>query len=122
MKFSESHEWVQVEGDFAIVGITDHAQHELGDIVFVELPQVGKEVKKGMEVAVLESTKAASDVYTPVSGEIIEVNQNVKETPELINEFPENKGWLFKIKLQDPKELTTLMDASAYKEMLHGRL
>lgn len=121
MKFSESHEWVKKEGDVAIVGITDHAQHELGDIVFVELPPIGKIVNKGMEVAVLESTKAASDVYTPVSGEILEVNLDLKDTPELINEFPESKGWLFKIKLKDEAEFDTLLDLHGYKEMLHGR-
>jgi glycine cleavage system H protein len=122
MKFSDSHEWVNNQDGIASVGITDHAQHELGDIVFIEMPQIGKMVKKGMEVAVLESTKAASDVYSPVSGEIVEVNLALKETPELINEFPESKGWLFKIKLSDESELMALMDARGYKEMLHGRL
>lgn len=122
MKFSQSHEWIKVEADIGTVGVSDHAQHELGDIVYVELPQVGKKVKSEEEVAVLESTKAAADIYCPVSGDIIEVNQRLKEMPELINESPESQGWIFKIKLSDPKELENLLDARGYKEMLHGRL
>lgn len=122
MKFSESHEWIKLEGDVGDVGISDHAQHELGDIVYVELPKVGAHVEKGMEIAVLESTKAASDVYTPVSGQIIEVNEALNGTPGLINESPESLGWIYKIKLADKKEYDLLLDANGYKAMLHGRL
>ncbi len=121
MKFSDSHEWIKVENSIGTVGISDHAQHELGDIVYVELPIKGKKVLKGCEVAVLESTKAASDVYTPVSGEIIEVNEKLKENPQIINEYPESEGWLYKIRIDDLSDLNSLFDAEAYNEMLHGR-
>lgn len=110
-KFTETHEWIDVNNGIGTVGVTDHAQKELGDIVFVELPQIGKQVKAGEEAAVLESTKAAADVYSPVSGTILEVNDVLKNTSELVNQSPEQKGWLFKIKLSNTDELEKLLDS-----------
>ena len=115
VKFSEEHEWVLVEGDVATVGITDFAQNSLGDIVFVELPEVGSEVELGGETGVVESVKAASEVYAPVSGEITEVNEELEANPGLVNEDAEGNGWFFKIKLSKASELDDLMDAAAYK-------
>ena len=114
MKFTQSHEWINVVENIGTVGITDHAQKELGEIVFVELPKVGKIVKAGEEAVVLESTKAAADVYSPVSGEIMEVNASLKDAAELVNQAAESEGWLFKIKLSNPNELENLMDVEAY--------
>lgn len=110
MKFTETHEWIDVKDGIGVVGVSNYAQKELGDIVYVELPKVGKEVKKGEEAAVLESTKAAADVYAPVSGKITEVNIALTQASELVNSSPESKGWLFKIILSDPKELDNLLD------------
>ncbi len=118
MKYTETHEWVDVENSIGIVGISDYAQKELGDIVYVELPEVGATLSTGDEAVVLESTKAAADVYSPVSGQIIEINEELSTASELINESPEDEGWLFKIKLSHPEELEELMDAKAYKEQL----
>ena len=118
MKFTETHEWIEVKGTKGTVGVSLFAQKELGDIVYVELPQEGKEVKQGDPVAVLESTKAAADVYTPVSGTILEVNQQVKNSPELINQHPENSGWLFTIQLSHPEELDRLQEEEAYRNGL----
>lgn len=115
VKFSEEHEWVLVEGDTATVGITDFAQNSLGDIVFVELPEVGSEVEIGGETGVVESVKAASEVYAPVSGEIVEINEELEANPGTVNEDAEGNGWFFKIKLSKPSELDDLMDAAAYK-------
>ncbi len=114
MKFTESHEWIEVQNDLGVVGISNHAQHELGDIVYIELPQVGKKVIAGEEAAVLESTKAAADVYSPVTGIIQEVNQKLSNTPELVNTSPEKEGWLFKIKITTPEEMDKLMDSEQY--------
>lgn len=115
MKFTESHEWVEQDAsNIVTVGVTEFAQHELGDIVYVELPKIGKDIKARSEVAVLESTKAAADVYSPVSGTIVEVNQNLVSASELVNKSPEKDGWLFKIKLADPSELDALMDRNSY--------
>src|SRR4029450_11738111 len=108
--FTKEHEWIRVEGDAATVGISDHAQEQLGDIVFAEVPDAGRRVSKGQEAAVVESVKAASDVYAPVSGEVIEGNQAVADDPSLINKDPEGEGWFFKLKLSDPGELGGLMD------------
>ena len=113
--YTEEHEWVRVEGDGATVGITDFAQGQLGDVVFVEIPEAGKRVAKGGEAAVVESVKAASDVYAPVSGEISEGNQALVDDPSLVNTDPEGEGWFFRLRLSDPSELEGLMDAEAYK-------
>jgi glycine cleavage system H protein len=114
--FTKEHEWVRVEGDTATVGITDHAQEALGDIVFVEVPDAGRRVSKGQEAAVVESVKAASDVYAPVSGEVVEGNQAIADEPALVNSDPEGQGWFFKLKLDNPGELDGLMDEGAYRE------
>src|SRR6478735_2563623 len=105
LKYAQSHEWVRVAGDTATVGITDHAQHELTDVVFVELPEMGRKVKAGEACAVVESVKTASDIYAPVSGEVIEVNQPVVDDPALVNREPFAKGWFFKVKLANADEL-----------------
>lgn len=113
--FTKDHEWIRLEGDVATVGITDHAQHALGDIVFAEVPDSGKQLKKGDDAAVVESVKAASDVYAPVSGEVIQGNGAIAEEPALINSDPQGNGWFFTMKLSDPSELGGLMDEAAYK-------
>lgn len=115
MKFTKTHEWVDLDGDIGTVGVTNYAQNQLGDIVYVELPKVGKTVKAGMESAVLESTKAAADVYSPVSGTIIEVNDELTKKAELVNSSPEKNGWLFKVRLSDIKEIDAMMDETDYK-------
>lgn len=118
--FTKEHEWVKVEGEKGVVGITDYAQKSLGDIVYVELPSIGK-VVKFMEVAgTIESVKAASDIYSPVTGEVIEVNENLKDSPELINKDPHGSGWLFIVKLHDKTELKKLMTASEYEKYVEG--
>ena len=113
--FTEEHEWISVEGDTATVGITDFAQAQLGDIVFVEVPEAGRQVTKGGEAAVVESVKAASDVYAPVSGEVVESNQALVDDPSLVNSAAESDGWFFKLRLSNTSELDGLMDADAYK-------
>ena len=113
--FTEEHEWIDVEGDTATVGITDYAQEQLGDIVFVELPDVGAMVDKGGDAAVVESVKAASDVYAPISGEVMEGNAALEEDPALVNTSPEEDGWFFKMTIGDKSELEGLMDAKAYE-------
>lgn len=118
LKYTDTHEWVQVKGDTAVVGITDHAQSELTDIVFAELPEVGKEVKKGDELCVVESVKSVSEIYSPVSGKIIEVNTDLDDSPELINENPYDDGWLVEIEIANKNELDELLDAAAYKQQL----
>ncbi|HVL79809.1 MAG TPA: glycine cleavage system protein GcvH [Sphingomicrobium sp.] len=114
--FTREHEWIRIEGDTATVGISDHAQQALGDIVFAEVPESGKSLSKGDEAAVVESVKAASDVYSPVGGEVIEGNQAVADDPALINRDPEGEGWFFKLKLDDPAEVEGLMDEAAYRD------
>ncbi len=113
-KYAKSHEWVKIEADLAVVGISDHAQKALGDITFIELPKIGKKVGKGESCSVIESVKAASDIYAPVSGEISEVNSSLDTKPEAINKDPYGSAWLFKIKNFDPAEVSGLMDAAAY--------
>lgn len=113
--FTEEHEWIEVDGDVATVGITDFAQAQLGDIVFVEVPEAGRQVSKGGEAAVVESVKAASDVYAPVSGEVSEGNQALADDPSLVNSAAESDGWFFKLRLSDRSELDGLMDAEAYE-------
>jgi glycine cleavage system H protein len=120
LKYAKSHEWVRVEGGVATIGITDHAQHELTDVVFVELPAVGKSVKAGEACAVVESVKTASDIYSPVSGEILEVNTGVAENPSLVNTEPYASGWFYKIKLSNPAELNGLMGAEEYAKQIGG--
>ncbi|HEY5259823.1 MAG TPA: glycine cleavage system protein GcvH [Rhabdochlamydiaceae bacterium] len=118
MKFTESHEWIKVENGIGTVGITHHAQKELGDVVYIELPMLGKLLKKGEEAAVLESTKAAADVYTPVSGEIVEINQNLSHFSEKVNAAPETEGWLFKVKLTNPSEADQLLNLQEYLNLI----
>lgn len=118
MKYTESHEWIDLEENVGTVGVTNYAQKELGDIVYVELPEVGTEVNLGDEVAVLESTKAAADIYAPVTGTIIEINDALNDQPEDINISPMDEGWLFKIELQKPEELDQLMGEREYKETI----
>jgi glycine cleavage system H protein len=113
--FTKEHEWIRVEGDTATVGITEFAQGQLGDIVFVEVPEAGKQVTKGGDAAVVESVKAASDVYAPVSGEVIEGNQALVEDPALVNSDPEGEGWFFRLRLSDESELAQLMNADDYR-------
>ena len=115
LKYAKSHEWVRVNGDVATVGITDHAQHELTDVVFVELPDVGRKIKAGEACAVVESVKTASDLYSPLSGEITEVNQAVVDDPALVNSEPYEDGWFFRIKLSNPAELKALQSPAQYK-------
>jgi len=119
-KFSKDHEWVRVEGDTGTVGITDYAQGSLGDIVFVEVPDVGATFSKGDDVAVVESVKAASELYAPVSGEITETNEALAADPSLVNTSPSDEGWFFKIKLSDPSEFDDLMDEAAYKKFVEN--
>ena len=114
--FTKEHEWVSVDGDTATVGISNHAQEQLGDIVFAEVPEAGRKLTKGQEAAVVESVKAASDVYAPVSGEVTEGNAAVADDPALVNSDPEGAGWFFKLKLSDPGELDGLMDEAAYRD------
>ena len=113
--FTRDHEWIRVDGDVATVGISDHAQHALGDIVFADVPEAGKSLAKGDDAAVVESVKAASDVYAPVGGEVIEGNAAIADDPSLINREPEGDGWFFKLKLADAGELDGLMDEATYR-------
>jgi glycine cleavage system H protein len=119
-RYTKEHEWVRVEGGEAVVGITDYAQGQLGDVVFVEVPAKGKELKAGGEAAVVESVKAASEVYAPVSGTVIESNTVLPDHPETVNSDPLGKGWFFKIKLSNPSELDGLMDEAAYEKFVAG--
>ena len=114
LRYCSSHEWVRLDGDIATVGISDHAQEELTDVVFVELPAVGRAVDAGDPTAVVESVKAASDIYAPISGEIVEVNPEVEADPSLVNTDPYGKGWIFKLKVKDAAQVSNLMDAAAY--------
>jgi glycine cleavage system H protein len=118
LKFLSSHEWVLVEGDIATIGVSDHAQELLGDLVFVELPEPESSVSAGDSVAVIESVKAASDTYAPVSGKIIEVNDELEDSPERINDDPYGDGWMYKIKMEDPDEVGDLLGAEAYTESI----
>jgi glycine cleavage system H protein len=114
VKYSKEHEWVKVDGNIATIGITNHAQEQLGDVVFVELPKVGKQVTKGGDAAVVESVKAASEVYAPVTGEVVEVNNELEGDPALVNREAEGAAWFMKVKIKDPGELAELMDKAAY--------
>ena len=117
--FNSSHEWARIEGDTATIGISDHAQAELTDVVFVELPTMGKTVDAGDPTAVVESVKAASDIYAPLSGEVIEVNPAVEGDPSLVNTDPYGNGWIFKLKISNPAQISSLLTPAAYGEMIH---
>jgi glycine cleavage system H protein len=115
LRYTKDHEWLEVKGDVAAVGITDYAQHELGDVVFVELPKVGSKIEAGKTFGTVESVKAVSDIYAPASGEVIEANDVLQNTPEKINSDPHGAGWLIKVRLSNPAEANGLMDATAYE-------
>ena len=118
LKYTDTHEWLKLRGDTAIIGITDHAQTELTDIVFVELPEVGKEIKKGEELCVVESVKSVSEIYAPVSGKIVNVNGKLEDAPETVNEKPYDDGWLVELEIKDKSEIDVLIDAESYKKLL----
>lgn len=120
LKYADSHEWARLDGDIVTVGITDHAQDALGDVVYVELPEVGDELSAGDEAGVVESVKAASDIYTPVSGEIVEVNSALEDAPETINDEPYDAGWMFKVRVNDVAELENLLSAADYQAQVEA--
>jgi glycine cleavage system H protein len=120
VKYTEEHEWIQVEGDIALIGITDYAQEQLGDVVFVELPKVGAALNKGDEASVVESVKAAAEIYAPFDGEIVEVNGALEDNPGLVNSDAEGGGWFFKLKISDVAQLQGLLDADAYAKFLES--
>ncbi|MBV8890274.1 MAG: glycine cleavage system protein GcvH [Alphaproteobacteria bacterium] len=120
LRFTPDHEWVRRDGDIAVIGITDYAQSQLGDVVYVELPEPGRQLDKGSEAAVVESAKAASEVYAPVSGEVVEINQAITEEPAMVNADPVGEGWFLKVRLADPAELDGLMDQAAYDSFVAG--
>ena len=119
-KYTKEHEWVEVDGDTATVGITNHAQKSLGDIVFIDLPTVGKEVKSNEELCVIESVKAASDIYAPIDGEVIEINNNLNDDASIVNQDPEKDGWIFKMKIADPNQYNNLMSLDEYLASLEN--
>ena len=118
LKYSNDHEWIAVDGDVATIGITDYAQGELGDLVFVELPDIGSDAEQGESFVTVEAVKAVSDLFAPVSGEVVEINEALADDPEVVNKDPYGDGWMIKIKLSDAGELDTLLDATAYKELV----
>jgi len=118
LKFLSSHEWILIEGDVATIGVSDHAQELLGDLVFVELPEEGSSISAGDSVGVIESVKAASDTYAPVSGEVVEINSELEDSPERINDDPYGDGWMYKIKMEDSGEVSDLLDADAYTDSI----
>ena len=118
LKYTESHEWVHISDSIARIGITYHAQSEMTDIVFVELPEIGKRVKKGDELCVVESVKSVSEIYAPVSGKIVNINEKLEDAPETINESPYDEGWLVEIEIEDESEINKLLDAEGYKRMI----
>ena len=120
VRYSKDHEWVKIDGDTATVGITHYAQEQLGDVVFVELPEVGKKVEQGKELATVESVKAASEVFAPISGEVVEVNSALADAPATVNEEAQGKGWFAKLKIADKGQLAALMDEAAYKKFVEG--
>lgn len=121
LKYSKEHEWVKVEGDIGVIGVTDFAQKQLTDIVFVELPENGKKVKAGKQMAVIESVKSVSDVFSPIDGEVIDVNEKLKESPEIINKDPYGEGWIVKVKIGDKKVLNSLMSSEEYSKFTAER-
>ncbi len=120
LKYTKDHEWIRLEGEFGWIGITDYAQGELGDVVFVELPEAGKSVQQGSSFGTIEAVKAVSDLYAPISGEVVEVNQALKDTPEVVNKEPYDGGWMLKVKLSNPEETSSLMGAEEYKKLIGG--
>lgn len=118
LKYTKEHEWIKIEGDTGVIGITEYAQGELGDVVFVDLPQIGKQVKQGDSFGTIEAVKAVSDLYAPVSGEVLETNNELEKTPELINKEPYGKGWIIKLKLSNKGEVDNLLDPKAYRELI----
>ncbi len=120
LKYAKSHEWVRLNGDVATVGITDHAQHELTDIVFIELPQAGRKLKKGETCAVVESVKTASDIYSPVSGEVLAINDKIVAMPSLVNDKPYDEGWFFQVKVDDASEVASLLSPADYSAQIGG--
>jgi glycine cleavage system H protein len=121
-RYTREHEWARLDGDVGIVGITDFAQHELGDVVYVELPQVGSRVTAMQEFGVIESVKSASDLFSPLTGEVLETNGELADHPELVNDSPYDRGWMLRVRPDDPTELDTLMDAAAYRAMLNAEM
>ena len=117
LKYTETHEWLKIKGNTAIIGITDHAQEELTDIVYVELPEIGKEIKKDEELCVVESVKSVSEIYAPISGKVLKVNKKLEDSPEIINESPYDDGWLVELEIKDSSELKNLLDADSYKKI-----
>lgn len=121
LKFTKDHEWLRIEGDIATVGITPYAQEQLGDLVFVELPQAGRTLEKGTAAAVVKSVKAASEVYSPIAGEVSEINEGIVQEPALVNADPMGKGWMFKLKIADAAEIEELMDEPAYNSLIKSQ-
>jgi glycine cleavage system H protein len=122
LRFTADHEWLRIDDDVAVVGITEHAQEQLGDLVFVELPASDKSFKKGAPAAVVESVKAAFDVYAPISGQIVETNESIVSNPAIVNSDPHGNGWFFKLKIADPSEIDSLMDEKTYKAQLASKM
>ncbi len=118
LKYTEDHEWLKIEGDIAIIGITDYAQSQLGDVVFVEVNTIGETLVKGDSLGTIEAVKTVSDVYMPVSGEVLEFNEQIEQTPDIINKDPYDGGWIAKIKMNNPEEVNNLLDAAAYKALI----
>jgi glycine cleavage system H protein len=118
LRFTRDHEWIRLDGDLAVIGITDYAQSQLGDVVYVELPEIGRQVEQGKEAAVVESVKAASEVYAPASGEVVQVNDALAADPARVNADPMGEGWFLKLRLSDPKELDGLLDDAAYRKFV----
>ncbi len=118
LKYTKDHEWIKVDGNTGIVGITEYAQGELGDVVFVELPSIGKKIEAGQSFGTVEAVKAVSDLYAPVSGEVTAINKEIQDTPELVNKEPYERGWMIKVKIDNPSALNSLLDAEAYKKLI----
>jgi len=120
LKFAKSHEWVKLDSDTATIGITDYAQQQLGDVVFIELPQIGSKAQQNSQIGTIESTKAASELYSPISGQVTEVNSELVNNPQWVNESPADKGWMVKLKVDNPAELDSLLDEDAYKKFVES--
>lgn len=120
VKFTKDHEWIRIEGDIAVIGITDYAQTQLGDVVYVELPEVGRRVEQGKEAAVVESVKAASEIFAPVSGEVVAINETLAGEPGRVNSDPMGEGWFLKLRIANPRQLDDLMDEAAYNSFVEG--